>query len=333
MDKLIEILACSDWLNRLTSSLAGQCVTIYTLHRAAMPSHPHLGTDPALLDKALHELRENGFTFISLEDVIKAGVDGAPLPEKAICFTLDDGYSDQADLLTPILLRHGAKPTFFVITDMLDGISWPWDEKITYVLEETQKDEIPNPFMHFHGHQKILPLGTAKDKTKARRYLQVTAKELPQRKVQSFLEQLAMYNEVVIPCKPPAPYQAMTWDDARKLEAEGAYFAPHSCDHSIFSRLTTEESEYQIKQSWSRLENELRKPVKIFCYPTGRLQDFTVEQMHYLEKQGFLGAVSFVSKPCKIRTIPNELFKLPRIALPNKLSTIKRYASWIERVR
>ena len=332
-ERVIERLANIDSLERLTTLLFGQSVTIFTLHRAKLTSHPHAGTDPTFLDSTLENLQSNGFSFVSLEEVILAGLHGKVLPQKAACFTLDDGYADQADILLPIFIKHRAKPTFFIITDMLDGTSWPWDEKITYALEATKKSDIPNPFSHLHKSQATLLVDTKAKKTTARRYLQAAAKEISKDSVAAFLEELAHSCAVTIPETPPTPYQPMTWERARELESQGAFFAPHSCDHSIFSRLTKEESEYQINQSWQRLESELHNPVKIFCYPTGRLQDFTAEHMHFLEKQKFLGAVSFVSKPCKITKIPEERFKLPRIALPNTLSAVKRYASWIEKIR
>ncbi len=331
--KLVEKLADIASLEKLASIVLGQAVTIFTLHRAKVASHPHAGTNPEFLDTTLRKLHSSGYSFVSLEEVVNAGIKGRPLPEKAACFTLDDGYADQADILMPIFIEHNAKPTFFVITDMLDGKSWPWDEKITYVLETTTKSKIANPFSHLDKSQATLLVDTKAKKTIARRYLQTTAKEISKDQVTALLEELSQSCAVTIPEIPPTPYQPMTWARARELESQGAFFAPHSCDHSIFSKLSAEEAESQILQSWQRLKSELKSPVKIFCYPTGRLQDFTMEHMLFLEKQGFLGAVSFVSKPCNIRKISAERFKLPRIALPNTLSAVKRYASWIEKIR
>lgn len=64
-------------------------------------------------------LKENGFTPMLMDDVLKAFNTGL-VPEKPIAITFDDGYSDNYTSAYPIMKKYDMKGTFFVITDGID---------------------------------------------------------------------------------------------------------------------------------------------------------------------------------------------------------------------
>src|SRR5690606_26195988 len=97
--------------------------------------------------------------------------------------------------------------------------------------------------------------------------------------------------------QPPQGYQAITWNQARELELQGMHFAPHSCNHHITSRLTMKEAQRQFCHSWQRLKEELTSPRKIYCYPTGRAQDFNADNEQTLVSLGYMSAVCFMPSP------------------------------------
>ncbi len=65
-------------------------------------------------------LRDNGFTFIRMEDLIAAYYEGAALPEKPVLLTFDDGYSDHFSNVFPILNERGIQGSFFVPGEVID---------------------------------------------------------------------------------------------------------------------------------------------------------------------------------------------------------------------
>ena len=71
-------------------------------------------------------LAELAYQPVSLDAVLDHYLTGAPLPQKAILITFDDGYRDNLENAAPILVRHGYPAVVFVPTRFLeDGTPLP----------------------------------------------------------------------------------------------------------------------------------------------------------------------------------------------------------------
>lgn len=68
-------------------------------------------------------LKENGFTAMSMDDVIEAMSTGK-VPKKPVAITFDDGYADNYNNAFPILKNNNMMGTFFIITDKTDNDGW-----------------------------------------------------------------------------------------------------------------------------------------------------------------------------------------------------------------
>jgi peptidoglycan/xylan/chitin deacetylase (PgdA/CDA1 family) len=76
-------------------------------------------------------LRDNGFTVLRLEDVLKALRDGSPLPNKTAVITFDDGYASVYDVAYPLLKQRNWPFTIFVPTGLIGekvGLYSNWDQ-------------------------------------------------------------------------------------------------------------------------------------------------------------------------------------------------------------
>jgi peptidoglycan/xylan/chitin deacetylase (PgdA/CDA1 family) len=80
-----------------------------------------LSVSPELFGEHLRWLRENGYVTITLDDVVRALTAGAPLPERAVVLTFDDGYEDAYTHAFPLLEAFGMTGTFFVVTEWIDA--------------------------------------------------------------------------------------------------------------------------------------------------------------------------------------------------------------------
>jgi peptidoglycan/xylan/chitin deacetylase (PgdA/CDA1 family) len=79
-----------------------------------------LSTPPELLAAHLDRLLAEGYTTISLYQLLAHLTQGAPLPEKPVVITFDDGYRDNYENAFPLLRDRGMTATFFVVTDFID---------------------------------------------------------------------------------------------------------------------------------------------------------------------------------------------------------------------
>jgi peptidoglycan/xylan/chitin deacetylase (PgdA/CDA1 family) len=79
-----------------------------------------LSVSPELFAAHLDRLQAEGYTVISLYDLLAHLALGAPLPEKPVAITFDDGYRDNYENALPLLQERGMTATFFVVTDFMD---------------------------------------------------------------------------------------------------------------------------------------------------------------------------------------------------------------------
>lgn len=88
-----------------------------------------LSVAPDLFAAHLDRIQAEGYTTISFYELVAHLTQGAPLPDKPIILTFDDGYRDNYENAFPLLVEHQMRATFFVVTDFIDEarpeyISW-----------------------------------------------------------------------------------------------------------------------------------------------------------------------------------------------------------------
>lgn len=79
-----------------------------------------LSVAPELFAAQLDRLLAEGYTAVSLYTVIDALQRGAPLPDKPVVITFDDGYRDNYENAFPLLHARSMPATIFVVTDFID---------------------------------------------------------------------------------------------------------------------------------------------------------------------------------------------------------------------
>ncbi len=147
LKNLFVPLLASKFVSDIARSILGSGIPVFLIHRIITETNGPSGTSVDHLRRCLQYLTDRNYTFISLEELLLALTINKKLPEKPVVFTLDDGFQDQADNAIPLLLEYNCSPTFFIITDMIDKNIWPWDAKISWIIDQTAKTEIAIHFM------------------------------------------------------------------------------------------------------------------------------------------------------------------------------------------
>ena len=96
-----------------------------------VPGNP-LTVPVSLFDEQMTQLRELGYSVVTLDDVLAFYSDGGLLPPRPVLITFDDGYRDNLEHAAPILVRHGYPAVLFVSLAFLDDRSpLPHEERLS----------------------------------------------------------------------------------------------------------------------------------------------------------------------------------------------------------
>lgn len=303
---------------------------VFLLHR--------LCDEPASESAALAEiaanletLRRAGAHFVSLTYLFDLAARGLEPEPGCVAFTIDDGYADQGVMAEKAFLANGCPVTVFLVAGLVDGQLWPWDDHIAYSLQHSARQAIV-----FEPMGETLRLSTPEQRSRAISTVQNYCKKHPWTDAARALDSLYAAAGCHPPPLPPAGYRPLTWAEARRLEAAGVDFAPHSMTHRITSRLSDEEAREEICGSWQRLQQELAHPVPIYAWPTGRTSDFTERDMNIAAAAGLSGAVAATNDYAHFgrRGLhPINLFRVSRFAMSVSRDDIVQYGTALERFK
>lgn len=98
------------------------------------------------------EFVARNFDVVTFNDIAKNGAESYRRP---LVVTFDDGYKDNYDVAFPILKEVGMPAVFFVTTDYIDGVSIPWWDELTYLLNKNDNDRsahAPQYQQHAENH-------------------------------------------------------------------------------------------------------------------------------------------------------------------------------------
>ncbi len=85
----------------------------------------YLLTPLDVFEGQMKALRDGGWTTIPLAELHAHISSGAPVPEKPVVLTFDDGYLDNYTLAWPILRRYGHRAVIWMTTDFIDPSTEP----------------------------------------------------------------------------------------------------------------------------------------------------------------------------------------------------------------
>lgn len=306
--------------------------TIFMLHRFTDPGLGIEGTDPAALRRGLAWLRKAKYPLLPLHELFR-GLASGTVPDRAVAFTIDDGYLDQATVAAPIFAEFDAPVTTFLTSGYLDRTLWFWWDRIEYAFDHTARK---NAAVELGGAPLTYAWTSDAERRRAQRDFIERCKRVPDAEKHEAIGRLAAALEVEVPRLAPARYAPMTWDDARRVEKSGMTFGPHTVTHPIMARATDTQAPHEIAESWRRLQQELTRPDPIFCYPNGQPGDFGPREIAACRAAGLVGAVvgsaGYVD-PGFFQKAPDNPFLVRRFSMPDQLPILAQYASGLERLK
>jgi peptidoglycan/xylan/chitin deacetylase (PgdA/CDA1 family) len=330
LDRTIRTLAGQPW-RYLAQPLMRRRATVFMLHRERDDAAGVPGYCQSEVRHAIGQLREAGARFVSLRELVAYGRRHGTFPANAVAFTIDDGFNDNGNLAR-VFVSEGAPVTIFLITGLMDGTTWPWDDRVAYALRGCA---MPAASIQLPDGAWTHPLGTPADRSEAAESLQNRIKGLPQDDLEALLRRVFEDLGVDVPTTPPSAYRPLGWDAARELECLGVEFGPHSVSHRIFSGLSVSAARGELADSWQRLRAELAQPLNIFAWPTGRLRDFTARDVGLARELGLGAAVASADDYATIEQGSGDdgWYSLRRWSWPARTRDLLQHGSWVERAK
>jgi peptidoglycan/xylan/chitin deacetylase (PgdA/CDA1 family) len=326
--KPLAVPGFAEALSTLTSTRA----SIFMLHRFSAPGGDVSGHDPAALRLILSQLRRLRYNLISLQEVFRRVREGEPL-KRAIAFTIDDGYFDHARIAAPVFAEFDCPVTSFLTTGFLDGKTWFWWDRLTYIFEGTKRAELQACL----GKERIVyRLESNAARSSACDDLNVRCQDASEADRLACVLDLSREADVELTANPPARFAPMSWDEAREAEKRGMTFGPHTVTHPVLSTTSDEQAEFEITESWRRLNAEVSRPVPVFCYPNGRSRDFGEREIATMRSLGLWGAVTGEAgeiRPAQFRRSAATPFRVPRFYFLDSLPYVLQCVSGLEMIK
>lgn len=276
--------------------------------------------DPDLFDKCLKHISLN-YDVITIEDIPHT-----KLHEQTATISFDDGYKDNVEIALPILEKYGIKASFYVATDCIDNQIPTWTYYLEHLFKNTQKTELSLNFDYLPETMRVKQLPDYNSRIAYVKKLKPFLKNLTQaQRREIVLYILNVYNDV------QKPDVMMSWNDLKKLRAQGHQIGSHTKSHTMLGHVTDETRLMEeLKGSRDRIHEVLGEYPKTISYPNGSYNQKVIE----LSKQyGYVAGLA-VKQDVYIPGRDN-IFEIPRIELYNESwwKTKLRISNSLERIK
>ena len=224
---------------------------------------------------------------LPLAEAVECLKSGTTLPANATVITIDDGYSDAYEIAFPKLKKYGFPATVYAITDFVDQKIWLWTDLMRYVMVKTAGSEVALDFGS--GDVVQAPLTDVAKRLETANRINERLKKMPNEGKDAKIAEIARQLNVEVPTIPSPEFAAMTWDQAREMDADGVSIESHTVTHPILTNIEQTDLDFEMRTAKTRLEEQLGRRVDHFCYPNGSLNE-PVRQA--AENAGYISAVT-----------------------------------------
>jgi peptidoglycan/xylan/chitin deacetylase (PgdA/CDA1 family) len=246
----------------------------------------------------------------------------AGAPPRAVAVTFDDGYASVADHAAPILERHGATGTVYLVTDVVDNDDLVWVNEMNWLLVNHPDTTIPIA---------TRALGRSDD---------ATAPELVGAAVGTYDRQVidTMLTSMWESC--PADRGDLLddldlyleWTEVERMQDRGWTFGSHTATHPDLRKIDDADFDREIDRSVEAVRIRLGG-CSTFAYPFG----FVDEPAEARARNSSVSSVMVVdghNRPLDpMRVARTEISATTPAAIFSQLEVVGPVRSWAQRKR
>lgn len=223
------------------------------------------------------------------------------------CFiTFDDGYKDYLDYAYPILKRHEAHSTVFVLPYNLSNLGHIWTSTIIFFVKHYWFSEIRDFFI---THNQYIQFGNKFDDFSINLAITKHLCRLRHAERQVIIDGL---REKFMEDNRIIATELLNFDELRKLDPRYACVASHSLSHPSF-KLEDDDAfiEFEMRESKILIEKELGLQVTAFAFPFAKFNETSMNLAKKYYKLCFTKINELVDLN-KLKTDKNYMYDLPR---------------------
>lgn len=226
------------------------------------------------------------YTLVPLSQMAMSLAGSRPIPARMAAITIDDGYHDAYDIAFPLLRKHRAPATVFVVSDFVEGRIWLWTDKARYLIARTSGQ--PRTITI---EERALDVDLSSDAGRLAAAVKINTalKVLSEEARDAAIHRLAGELNVFLPDQPPVEFSSISWQQAREMAANGVEIGSHTVTHPILPGLSDERLRQELHQSKACIEAKLGRKAETFCYPNGNYDLWTRREA---ERAGYSCAVT-----------------------------------------
>jgi peptidoglycan/xylan/chitin deacetylase (PgdA/CDA1 family) len=286
---------------------------IFMLHHVR-PEQPNafepnriLKVTPSFLEDVIEQVQAAGFDTISLDamaDRLAGGYSERPFA----CFTLDDGYRDNAEYAYPVFKRHHVPFTVYVPTDYADGKGELW-----WLVLEAVIARVPFVLVQMHGAMRRFETQSVAEKSVAYDEIYWWLRGLPEDRARYVVAELAQ--SIGFDQSQVCSDLVMNWNELRAFARDPLVtIGAHTRRHFALARLSDGDAEAEIRGSVARIEAELGGACQHFSYPYGCAQSAGRREFELARRAGMVSAVT-TRKGLVTARHAKTMQALPRLSL------------------
>lgn len=205
-----------------------------------------------------------------------------PFESGSCLVTFDDGWIDTCSEAWPVMGRYNVPALVFLPTRFVGSTARFWQERLSALVYDAWEEANRSPdrrpqiaaVLGQYGLERVLDCNPAA----VRRRVLDSVSALKRERVDP--EAIMAEISALLPDRPdghPSLDTFMTWEDVRRMAAEGVSFGAHSHTHRLLTTLPEPELGDEVRVSRARMSEELGGEVPTFSYPNGNWNGGVVE--------------------------------------------------------
>lgn len=216
-------------------------------------------SNAASLERQLRWIKQR-FHVVPLRSLIAAAANGDAALGRKVALTFDDGLRSNVEIAYPILQRLALPATFFICPGLIDRGAWLWNHEARRRFAHLAPGARRELAREWHAHE-------VEDFVEWMKTQPLDARQRVEARLREATPQFSPSAQEREEC------DLAGWEELRRLDPAVVAIGSHTMTHTILPVAPPAEMETEVRDSRRVLERGLERPIDLFAYPNGDLND------------------------------------------------------------